>query len=87
MPRKNANLTNYHYRVDTCNDNNEIIKSKYYFTLKEICDEYKISSFTVYRIMNKDGYKARGIDNLIKIYKDYKPVYEKVKNEREVVNT
>ena len=78
MPRKNANISNYHYRADIYDEEQkEIIISKYYFTMKDLCDEYCTSTFTIYKMMKNPDYKPqfKSIRNLntIKFYKDYKP--------------
>jgi len=74
MPRKNVNKTNYHYRADKHDDNGVLFACKYYYTLTEICEEYNISTFTIYNIIKKPNYKPKK-SNLkgIKFYKDYQP--------------
>lgn len=80
MPRKNQNHSNYHYRSEiTDHDGNT--KVKYYYTLKEMCDEFNTSTFTIYRII-KNNIKPnnKNLQN-VKLFKDYKPVMKLVKNE------
>jgi len=76
MPRKNPNITNYHYRADIhdIDNDNKIITTKYYYTLNDICEEFKTSTFTIYRIMKKADYVPKTC-NLkgVKFYKDYQP--------------
>lgn len=74
MPRKNPNITNYHYRADIFDDDQTLLASKYYYTLNDMCEEYKTSTFTIYRIMKNPDYVPKSC-NLkgIKFYKDYKP--------------
>jgi len=76
--RKNQNISNYHYRSETVNEEGEIIK-KYYFTLQDICEEYGTSTFTIYRMMK--GYKPRSpILSNVSFHKDYQPAFIKVEN-------
>jgi predicted transcriptional regulator len=75
MVRKNPNITNYHYRADIHDPNdNRLLVSKYYFTLQDLCKEYRVSTFTIYKIIKDPNYKTKSA-NLkgIKFYKDYKP--------------
>tara|TARA_R100000231_G_scaffold60594_1_gene49463 strand:- start:236 stop:520 length:285 start_codon:yes stop_codon:yes gene_type:complete len=74
MVRANPNISNYHYRVDIHDEDGKIIVSKHYYTLKSICEEFKVSHFTIYRIIKEPNYKPT-LTNLVgvKIYKDYKP--------------
>jgi len=74
MPRKNPNITNYHYRADIHDKNGCLVASKYYYTLGDMCSEYKTSTFTIYNIMKKPNYIPKTC-NLkgIKFYKDYQP--------------
>jgi len=74
MPRVNPNITNYHYRADVHDNSGELIASKYYYTLNDICTEYKTSTFTIYRIIKDKDYKPTTI-NLkgVKFYRDYQP--------------
>ncbi len=78
MPRHQSsiNMTNYHYRVDildTINDN-KLIGSKYYFTRKEMCDEYSISAQTMYKMMKNPNRNTRN-PNLkgVRFYRDTQP--------------
>lgn len=82
MPRKSQapNISYYHYRADIHTDNGEIL-SKYYYTLNDMCDEFKTSTFTIYRIMKKGIIpKNDGLKN-VKFFKDYKPAFKMVKND------
>tara|TARA_A100000171_G_C2131315_1_gene146950 strand:+ start:2194 stop:2475 length:282 start_codon:yes stop_codon:yes gene_type:complete len=74
MPRKNPNITNYHYRADIYDDDNKLIVSKYYYTLNDMCTEYKTSTFTIYRIMKNPDYVPKTC-NLkgVKFFRDYQP--------------
>tara|TARA_R110001632_G_scaffold144544_1_gene261083 strand:+ start:1151 stop:1438 length:288 start_codon:yes stop_codon:yes gene_type:complete len=75
MPRSKTacNITNYHYRADVYDDNGKMIVSKYYYTLKEMCDEFRTSTFTAYRIIKDKQYEPK-TSNLkgIKFFKDMK---------------
>lgn len=78
MPRKNPNISNYHYRADIHDSvTNELITSKYYFTLDDLCKEYCTSKFTIYNIINKPNYTPRYRSTKllegVKFYRDYKP--------------
>lgn len=77
--RKNSNKTNFHYRSEIEAPDGSI-QTKYYMTLKQICDEYNTSTFTIYRIM-KENYEPQ-IESLknVKFFKDYKPAYIMVPN-------
>tara|TARA_R110002033_G_scaffold119154_1_gene162604 strand:+ start:199 stop:465 length:267 start_codon:yes stop_codon:yes gene_type:complete len=81
MTRKNPNITNYHYRVDTYNDTNEIILQKYYYTLNDVCQDFSTSSFTVYKLINDNNYipKNSQLQNR-KFFKDKKPAFQKIQN-------
>ena len=78
--RKNSNKSNFHYRSETESPDGSI-KTKYYMTLKEICEEYNTSTFTIYRIMKKEDYEPQ-MESLknIKFFKDYKPAYVMIPN-------
>ena len=78
--RKNPNKSNFHYRADMTDDDGEVIKTKYYYTLKDLCEEYNTSTFTIYRIMKKWIVPTSPTLKNIKIYKDYKPAYVLVEN-------
>ena len=80
MPRKNPNITNYHYRAEI-DDGNEI-HTKYFYTLDDVCNEFQCSTFTVYRIMKNPDYvpKMKGLQG-VRFYKDYQPAYRLVKND------
>ncbi len=78
MTRKNPNISNYHYRADLYDEaQKEILVSKYYFTIKDLCDEYRTSTFTIYKMMKNPDYRPQfpslSILNNIKFYKDYQP--------------
>ena len=78
MPRKNPNISNYHYRVDIYDEEQkEVLLSKYYFTMKDLCDEYRTSTFTIYKLIKDPNYrpqfKSLSILHRTKFYKDYKP--------------
>ena len=77
--RKNPNKSNYHYRTEITDENGDV-KTKFYFTLKDICEEYKTSTFTIYRIMKKGIVPTSPTLKNIKIYKDYKPAFVLVEN-------
>lgn len=69
-----VNISNYHYKAEFLDDNEIPIGSKYFFTMKELCAEFKTSSYTVYKIMKNKTYKptASGLKN-VKFYKDIQP--------------
>lgn len=72
--RKNPNISNYHYRADIYSDTNKLITSKYYFTLADICEEYKTSTFTIYKIMKDPKYVPKTCNLVgVKFFKDYQP--------------
>lgn len=82
MPRKSKapNISYYHYRADITDDAG-ITHSKYYYTLNDMCVEFKTSTFTIYRIMKKGIVPYNdGLKN-VKFFKDYKPAFKLVKNE------
>lgn len=82
MPRnaKASNISYYHYRADITCDNGEVI-TKYYYTLNDMCIEFKTSTFTIYRIMKKGIVpKNEGLKN-IRFFKDYQPAFKLIKNE------
>lgn len=79
MPRKNSNVSNYHYRSELIDeDGNKHIK--YYYTLQEMCEEYKTSTFTIYKMMKEDIIPRSKLLKNVKFYKDYKPAYSRVLN-------
>tara|TARA_R110002072_G_C7918464_1_gene530868 strand:+ start:1195 stop:1461 length:267 start_codon:yes stop_codon:yes gene_type:complete len=81
MPRKNPNISNYHYRVDTYNDKQEIILQKYYFTLNDVCEDFSTSSFTLYKLINDETYVPKS--NTLKkhkFFKDKQPAFQKIQN-------
>jgi len=67
-----ANISFYHYRADVY-QNETLVVSKYYYTLKEMCEEFETSTFTAYRVMKKN-YKPT-TTNLkgVKFFKDKQP--------------
>jgi len=76
------NISNYHYRVDYLNDDdNKIINQKYFYTLNDICDEFNTTTFTIYRLMKNKDFNIRNESmKHIKIYKDYKPAFKSILN-------
>lgn len=82
MTRKNKNISNYHYRSEKISEGQKIVK--YYFTLKEICEEFNTSSFTIYRMMKGENEKWKPRNKLlrdIKFYKDIQPAKIFIPNE------
>lgn len=82
MPRKAKapNISHYHYRADIYDDEGNV-HSKYYYTLNDMCLEFKTSTFTIYRIMKKGIIPSNdGLKN-VKFFKDYKPAFKLVKND------
>jgi hypothetical protein len=77
MTRKNKNHSYFHYKSETTDENGEI-KVKYHFTLKEICDEFNTSTFSIYKFIN-EGYKANKLQN-VAFFKIYKPAFIKLQN-------
>mgnify|MGYP003649707450 CR=1 FL=1 len=80
MTRKNQkNVTNYHYRVDTYNDENEVILQKYYYTLHDVCDDFSTSTFTIYRLIKDVNYIPKNTDlQKCKFFKDIQPAFDKI---------
>jgi hypothetical protein len=78
MPRKNnnKNISNYHYKIDFLDDDKKISKTKYYFTLEDICKEFNTSSFSVYRMI-KNQTETKKLKDM-KIEKSITPIYQKV---------
>lgn len=78
MPRHKSsiNMSNYHYRVDILDtvNGNKLICSKYYFTRKEMCDEYSISASVMYKIMKNPDHNTEN-PNLkgVRFYRDTQP--------------
>lgn len=83
MPRKNPNISNYHYRAEIQTEHGAEKIIKYYYTLDDMCDEFGCSTFTIYRIMKNPDYtpKMKGLQG-VKFYKDYQPAFRLVKNEK-----
>lgn len=81
MPRKNPNITNYHYRVDTYNEDKEIILQKYYYTLHDVCEDFSTSSFTIYKLIKDETYIPKNTElQKHKFFKDTKPAFQKIHN-------
>ena len=84
MPRKTSpNISFYHYRIDFYDEEMFSVQAqKYYFTIKDICNEFNTSKFTVNKIINNQGERVRniGLKN-IKIIKDKQPVFKLVRND------
>ena len=81
MPRKNKNISNYHYRVETYNDQKELILKKYYYTLDELCQDFSTSSFTVYKLINDNTYIPKNSQlHKYKFFKDVQPAFQKIPN-------
>jgi hypothetical protein len=82
MPRKSEspNISYYHYRADITTDEGEVL-TKYFYTLGDMCREFKTSTFTIYRIMKKGYVPTNEALHNIKFYKDYKPAFKMIKND------
>jgi hypothetical protein len=78
--RKNSNISNYHYRSEKRDENGDL-EVKYYYTLRDICNEYNTSTFTIYRMIKGDITPRSSLLKDVKFFKDYQPAYIKVKNE------
>jgi hypothetical protein len=79
MPR-GGNDNYYHYVIITKN-NEEIEKNrKYYKTLYEIMDEYKVSRATIATLLNGKIKKSRKIKDNIEIKRVRIPIYIKINN-------
>ncbi len=77
--RKNPNISNFHYRSETTNEDGSI-ETKWFYTLQEICEQYDTSTFTIYNIIKgKTNPRSPKLKN-VKFYKDYKPAFIMVKN-------
>ncbi len=59
MPRRSgaANSTFFHFRVDVWNDAGAKVRSKYYHTAKQFCEDYGTSSFTMYKMIADKTYR------------------------------
>ena len=77
--RKNPNCTNYHYRSEVTQKDGSV-ETKYYYTLQDICDEFKTSTFTIYRMINKEVKPRSPTLHNVRFFKDYKPAFVLVKN-------
>lgn len=73
--RKNANKTNYHFRVDF--DDGTF---KRYMTIQDLIDEFKISNFTIFKMI-REQCKTRKCPQIEKICRDYQPAFILVKND------
>ena len=79
MPRHAGcpNITNYHYRADIYDteNGNIFLGSKYYFTRKEMCEEWSISPSSMYNMMKKKDFVPEGYDNLkgVKFFRETIP--------------
>ena len=82
MTRKNPNISYYHYRSETKNEDGTI-KIKYYLTLKDVCNEFNTSTYTLYKIIN-NGYKPKNkkLQNVV-IKSEYMPTTKIIKNNNE----
>jgi hypothetical protein len=78
MPRLSGstNTSDYKYKVEELNDNNEPICSQYFRTQKEIQTNYNLKRSAVYfHLHNKEMRKTKDNINIIKLT-EIKPVYE-----------
>ncbi len=79
MPRNAGcpNITNYHYRADIYDTDNaeKLIATKYYFTRKELCNEWSISFSSMYNMMNKKDFIPQGFNTLkgVKFFRETVP--------------
>ena len=80
MTRKNPNKTNFHYRADMLDESEKII-SKYFFTLKEMCEEFETSTFTIYQMINFNKKPRNKNLKGVQIYHDVKPAIISIKSE------
>ena len=79
MPR-GGNDNYYHYIIIT-KDNEDIeMKRKYYKTLYEIMDEYKVSRATIATLLNGKIKQSRKIKDNIEIKRVCIPLYIKINN-------
>ncbi len=79
MPRKNNNISNYHFRSEITDEEGNIT-IKHHYTLKEMCELYNTSTFTIYKMMKEDITPRSKLLKNVKFYKDLKPVYTRVLN-------
>ena len=84
MPRKTSpNISFYHYRIDFYDEEMCSIQAqKYYFTVKDIAEEFNTSKWTINELINNriGGINNKGLKN-IKIIKDKQPVFKLVRND------
>jgi len=76
MVRKNNNKSNFHYCANIY-ENEDIISSKYFMTMKELEQHFKLSRFTLNNHV-KHGANLRKFKN-VKITRCCMPVYNKIR--------
>lgn len=79
MP-KAGNKTFYHYVIITVDNHGKELKKRYYLTLFEIMDEYKVSRATLSNLLNGKVKKCRKIKDNIEIKRIKEPVRISVLN-------
>lgn len=80
MPRSTSkNKTNYHYKVETLDDEQNVIHTKRYLTLDDIYKDINISRYKIKQ--NASTSKIiKGFEKY-RFYNEYHPAFKLVKNE------
>ena len=78
--RKNTNKSFYHYTTKEFNEAGEIINIKFYMTLYDLQNDFKVSSFSLNRALNKEKYRLRKYKNF-EFERVHLPVYKRIIND------
>jgi len=80
MPRKNPNKSFYHYCTKEFDDHKNIINIKFYMTLFDLQNDYKVSLHSINIALNKEGYRLRKYKNF-EFERVHVPVYKRIIND------
>ena len=81
MPRNSSkNTSNFHYRVEKLDDDNNIIEMKRYYTLTDICNNFDLQ-ISVYKIRQnaRNNKTIKGFENY-KFHNEIYPAFKRIPN-------